>query len=90
MIPSDREKRAIWLMKWFLQVFDGHKAPYPQHCFRGIAYYMRAHIMRMNKKAVMWITDHKEMEKQYRAFCQKGRRCSSRSSTASTVRKGAR
>lgn len=36
-----REERAEFLMKWFLDVFHGHKAPYPSRCFRGIAFHMK-------------------------------------------------
>jgi hypothetical protein len=38
---TQRERRAEFLIKWFLDVFNGHKAPYPQRCFRGIAFHMQ-------------------------------------------------
>jgi hypothetical protein len=37
---TQREGRAEFLMKWFLDVFDNRKASYPSRCFRGIAYHM--------------------------------------------------
>jgi hypothetical protein len=37
---TQREQRAEFLIKWFLDVFNGRKAPYPRRCFRGIAYHM--------------------------------------------------
>lgn len=37
---TQREQRAEFLMKWFLDVFNGRKAPHPRRCFRGIAYHM--------------------------------------------------
>jgi len=36
---SQREQRAEFLIKWFLDVFENRKAPYPRRCFRGIAYH---------------------------------------------------
>ena len=36
-----REQRAEFLMKWFLDVFENRKAPYPSRCFRGIAFHMK-------------------------------------------------
>lgn len=41
---TQRERRAEFLMKWFLDVFNGHKAPYPSRCFRGIAFHMQEFI----------------------------------------------
>ena len=38
---TQREQRAEFLMRWFLDVFNGHKAPYPMRCFRGIAFHMQ-------------------------------------------------
>lgn len=37
---TQREQRAEFLIRWFLDVFNGHKAPYPGRCFRGIAFHM--------------------------------------------------
>ncbi len=38
---SKREQRAQFLIKWFLDVFEGHQAPYPRKCFQGIALHMK-------------------------------------------------
>lgn len=32
--------RAEFLIKWFLNVFNGRKAPFPRRCFKGIACHM--------------------------------------------------
>jgi len=37
---SQREQRAEFLIKWFLDVFNGREAPFPRRCFRGIAFHM--------------------------------------------------
>jgi hypothetical protein len=37
---TQRERRAEFLIKWFLDVFNGRKAPFPRRCFRGIAFHM--------------------------------------------------
>jgi hypothetical protein len=37
---TQRELRAEFLIRWFLDVFQNRKAPYPRRCFRGIAYHM--------------------------------------------------
>lgn len=39
-----REKRADFLLNWFLKVYDGRKAPLPRRAFRGIASLMREHL----------------------------------------------
>lgn len=38
---TQREQRAEFLIRWFLDVFENRKAPYPRRCFRGIAYHMK-------------------------------------------------
>ena len=41
---SIRERRADFLMNWFLQVYDGRKAPFPRRSFRPVANLMREHM----------------------------------------------
>lgn len=36
-----RERRAAFLMRWFLDVYDNRRAPYPAKSFRSVAHGMR-------------------------------------------------
>lgn len=36
-----KEQRAEFLIKWFLDVFDGRKAPFPKKAFNPVANQMR-------------------------------------------------
>ena len=41
MTIKQRLQRAEFLNNWFLEVFNGRKAPFPRRCFKGIAYHMQ-------------------------------------------------
>ena len=42
MTAKQRLHRAEFLSNWFLEVFNGRKAPFPRRCFKGIAQHMKA------------------------------------------------
>ena len=37
---KQRLQRAEFLTNWFLEVFNGRKAPFPRRAFKGIAHHM--------------------------------------------------
>jgi hypothetical protein len=43
-MKKKREHRGDYLMNWFLEVFNGRKAPFPRKCFKAIACLMEEHL----------------------------------------------
>ena len=41
MTDKQRLQRAEFLTNWFLEVFNGRKAPFSRRCFKGIAQHMK-------------------------------------------------
>lgn len=41
MKTKERLNRAEFLMNWFLEVFEGRKAPFPRYCLKGISFHMK-------------------------------------------------
>lgn len=45
-VKEFQRRRLIHLAKWFLDVYDGYKPPYPARCFKAQANYMRKELAR--------------------------------------------
>jgi hypothetical protein len=50
MTKQQNLDRAAFLIRWFLKVYGGRKAPFPRKCFRGMAHHMEQFLKHATKK----------------------------------------
>jgi hypothetical protein len=53
-MDESRLHRAEFLIRWFLSVFNGRKAPFPRYAFHGIASLMQDFLAKVPRKFPEW------------------------------------